>query len=276
MASQRQIQDKRESTQEDSIENGAAQQELADGAKSPKKSTPAAKSAPAESTENAEALSQLDSLAQAFQGDLSAIDPDRALETIDTFHSLLKKSKQPAAKEMATGLKDLQKLLKRKEPSGHELGELISHLGEQTIEMAADADKGIKAPLQHFGKQLTKIGRSLAKAEDAEHLESLDELVDTFKRSPDQIDVKASVGEIDRWYDLLQKSEDKSLQDIATELKELKHLLKGSKTKGDELSERLIQLGEKTTAAAADAGRGFKGAIQKLGKGLTAFGKSLE
>jgi hypothetical protein len=275
MASQRQIQDKRESTQEDSIENGAAQQELADGAKATKKAESAAKSPPASSTENPE-VSQLESLSKAFQGDLGAIDPDTALATIDTFQTLLKQSKQPEAKEIATGLKDLQKLLKRKEPTGHELGELISHLGEQTIEIAADADKGIKAPLQHLGKQLTKIGRSLSKAEDTEYLESLDELVDTFKQSPDKIDAKASVGEIDRWYDLLHKSEDESLKEIATELKALKQLLKGSKTKGTELSERLIQLGDLTTAAAANAGRGFKGAIQKLGKGLTAFGKSLD
>jgi hypothetical protein len=275
MASQRQIQDKRESTQSDSIENGAAQQEIADGIKA-KKSQTGAKPAKAESAEDGNTLTQLDALSKAFQGDLGAIDPDTALATIDTFQTLLKQSKQPEAKEIATGLKDLQKLLKRKEPSGHELGELISHLGEQTIEIAADADKGLKSPLQQLGKQLTKIGRSLSKAEDTEYLESLDELVDTFKQSPDKIDAKASAGEIDRWYDLLHKSEDESLKEIATELKALKQLLKGGKTKGNELSERLIQLGDLTTAAATHAGRGFKGAIQKLGKGLTAFGKSLD
>jgi hypothetical protein len=275
MASQRQIQDKSESTQEDSIENGAAQQELADGTKAAKKASPSAKSATAESPDDATAVQQLDSLSTAFQGDLSAIDPDTALETIDTFQSLLKHAKQPEAKEIATGLKDLHKLLKRKEPTGHELGELIGHLGEQTIEIAADADRGLKAPLQHLGKQLTKIGRSLSKAEDSEQLEAVDALVDTLKQAPAKIDAKASVSEIDRWYDLLHKSEDESLKEIATELKELKQLLKGSKAKGDELSAKLIQLGDKTTAAAAHAGRGFKGAIQKLGKGLTTFGKSL-
>jgi hypothetical protein len=274
MASQRQIQDKGESTQEDSIENGAAQQEVADGTKAAKKGAPSAKSATAESPDD-ETIKQIDSLSKAFQGNLSEIDPDTALGSIDTFQSLLKQAKQPEAKEIATGLKDLQKLLKRKEPSGHELGELIAHLGEQTIEIAGDADKGLKAPLQHLGKQLTKIGRSLSKAEDSEQLEEIDGLVDTLKQAPDKIDAKASGGEIDRWYDVLHKSEDASLKEIATDLKELKQLLKGSKAKGEDLSEKLIQLGEKTTAAAAGAGRGFKGAIQKLGKGLTAFGKSL-
>lgn len=275
MASERQIQDKRESTQEDSIENGAAQQELADGTKGKKKSETSSKSADSQSTDDSEGAEQLASLSQSLQGDLSALDPDAALATIDVFHSLLKHSKQPEAKELASGLKDLQKLLKRKEPSGHDLGDTIVHLGEQTIEIAADADKGLKTPLQQLGKQLTKIGRSLSKAEDSEQLEDLDTLVDTLKQEPDKIDAKASVGEIDRWYDLLHKSEDKSLKEIATELKELKQLLKGSKSKGADLSEKLIQLGEKTTAAAANAGRGFKGAIQKLGKALTSFGKSL-
>ncbi|WP_309737736.1 MULTISPECIES: hypothetical protein [unclassified Chamaesiphon] len=271
MASQRQIQDKGESTQADSIENGAAQQEKADGTKASKKAEPASKSAP----DDAQGSQKIASLSQALEGDLSTLDPDTALESIEAFQSLLKQSKQPEAKEIASGLKELQKLLKRPEPSGHELGELISHLGEQTIEIAADTDKALKTPLQHLGKQLTKIGRSLAKAEDSEQLEDLDSLVDTLKQSPDKIDAKASVGEIDRWYDLLHKSEDSSLKEIATDLKALKQILKGSKTKGGELSEKLIELGEKTTASAADAGRGFKGAIQKLGKALTTFGKSL-
>ena len=271
MASQRQIQDKGESTQEDSIENGAAQQELADGTKASKKAEPASKSAPDDTPES----QKIAALSQALQGDLSTLDPDAALESIESFQSLLKQSKQPEAKELASGLKELQKLLKRPEPSGHELGELIGHLGEQTSEIAADADKVLKTPLQHLGKQLTKIGRSLAKAEDSEQLEDLDSLVDTLKQSPAKIDAKASVGEIDRWYDLLHKSEDGSLKEIATELKALKQILKGSKAKGGELSEKLIELGEKTTASAAHAGRGFKGALQKLGKALTTFGKSL-
>ncbi|AFY96111.1 hypothetical protein [Chamaesiphon minutus] len=275
MASERQIQDKRESTQEDSIENGAAQQELADETKAKKKSATSTKSTDSQSTDDSEGSAQIASLSQALQGDLSTLDPDTALETIDTFHSLLKQSKQPEAKELASGLKDLQKLLKRKEPSGHELGDLIVHLGEQTIEIAGDVDKGLKTPLQQLGKQLTKIGRSLSKAEDSEQLEDLDALVDTLKQEPDKIDTKASVGTIDRWYDLLHKSEDESLEELASQLKELKQLLKGSKSKGADLSEKLIHMGEQTTAAAANAGRGFKGAIQKLGKALTAFGKSL-
>lgn len=274
MASERQIQDKRESTQEDSIENGAAQQESADRSKDKKKAEKSSKSATSESKHD-EPAQKLESLSAALQGELGSIDPDAALKMIDELHGLVHQSKQPEAKEIATGLKELQKQLKRKEPSGHELGELIGHLGEQTSDLAAEAEKELKAPLQRLGKQLVKVGRSLAKAEDLHHLEGLDAVVDILEQDPSKSDPKSAVGEIDRWYDLLHKSEDESLKALATELKQLKQLLKASKTKGADLSEKLIEIGEQTTAAAANAGRGFKGVIQKLGKVLTTFGKSL-
>lgn len=183
MASERQIQDKRESTQEDSIENRAAQQESADRSKDKKKSEKSSKSATSESKHD-EPAQKLESLSEALQGDLSSIDPDTALKMIDELHGLVHQSKQPEAKEIATGLKELQKQLKRKEPSGHELGELIGHLGEQTSEIAAGAEKELKAPLQRLGKQLVKVGRSLAKAEDLHHLEGLDAVVDILEQDP--------------------------------------------------------------------------------------------
>ena len=273
MAGQRQIQDKQESTQSDSIENGAALQESADRAKESKKTAKSSKSATAKSSDN-QPVQKLESLLQALQGDLSAIDPDVVLTTLDELHSLVRQFKQPAATEIASGLKELQKLLKRKEPSGHELGELIGHLGEQTSNIASEAETEFKTPLHNLGKQLTKVARSLAKAEDLEHLEALDSLVDTLE-APDKTDSKSSIAQIDRWYDLLHKSDDEHLQQIATELKDLKKLLKGNKVKAAELSQQLLEIGELTTAAATTAQRGFKGVIQKLGKGITAFGKSL-
>jgi len=74
----------------------------------------------------------------------------------------------------------------------------------------------------------------------------------------------------------LHKSEDESLKEIATEIKELRQLLKGKKTKASDLGEKLIQMGEQTTTASSLAARGFKGAIQKLGKALTKLSKSLD
>ena len=108
MASERQIQDKRESTQEDSIENGAAQQESADRSKDKKKSEKSSKSATSESKHD-EPAQKLESLSESLQGELSSIDPDAALKMIDELHGLVHQSKQPEAKEIATGLKELQK-----------------------------------------------------------------------------------------------------------------------------------------------------------------------
>jgi septal ring factor EnvC (AmiA/AmiB activator) len=213
---------------------------------------------------------KLNSLMEAFQGDLSSIDP----ESIGEWYDLLHKSKEPEFKEIASELKNLQKMLKGKEVSGHEVGELLSHLGEQTANFEADSE--VKGTLQKIGKQLSTVGRSLAKEEDQQHLESLDSLIETLGQQPDKIDTESAVGGIDQWYNLLHKADDENLKGIATDLKELKKLLKGSKTKASDLSEVLVKLGEQTNESAANAGRGFKGVIQKLGKALSKLGKSFD
>jgi hypothetical protein len=226
-----------------------------------------------ESEHDSEPIKNLDSLSEALEGGLTNIKPDSALKMIDQWHSLIQKSKEPEMKAIATGLKDLQKTLKRDDATGHDLSEILSHLGEQTSEIAAKAKQGLKTPLQHLGKQLTKAGRSLAKEEDQQQIEALGSLVEVLNQ--DEIDAK-SASEIDQWYDLLHASEDENLQAIAGELKELKQLLKGKKVNPDELSDMLINLGEHTVEVSAKASRGFKGAVQMLGKSLTRLGESVE
>jgi hypothetical protein len=276
MASRRQIQDKQESTQEDSLGIKDAQQvESHKVEEKPKKAEKSSKSADPDSANDPEPTQKLELLSQLLKGEISAIDPDAALKAIDELHGLLQKVKHPEAKEIATMLKELQKLLKQKEPTGHELCELIGHLGEKTIEIAAQSEPALKTPLQHLGKQLNKLGRSLSKSENLEYLEGLDAIVDILEQKPKKIDLKHATISIDLWYEILHKSEDKSLKAIATELKDLKQLLKADKSKAADLSQKLIQIGDLTTATAATAGRGFKGVIQKLGKVLSTFGKSL-
>jgi tetratricopeptide (TPR) repeat protein len=228
-----------------------------------------------EGKSDSEILKKLDLLSEALQGGLSDIDPKSALTMIDQWHSLIQKSKEPELKELATSLKDLQKALKRDDATGHDLSELLSHMGEQTNEIASKAEQGLKKPLQQLGKQLTKVGRSLAKAEDQQHLEALDSLVETLAQDPDQIDAKYA-SEIDQWHALLHESEDESLQAIASDLKALKQLLKGKKIDHDDLSEMLINMGEQTITASSNASRGFKGVIKMLGKSLTRLGESIE
>jgi hypothetical protein len=223
----------------------------------------------------AETIQDLNSLAKALQGDLSSIDSDAALKMMDEWQSLVNKSKDAELKEIGTGLKELQKLLKS-DKTGHDLGELLVHLGEQTGDVATDAGKELKMPVQNLGKQLAKIGRSLIQESDRPNHEAINSLMEVIDCDLDKIDTKAAVGGIDGWYEILNKCEDKNLKAIATELKELKKLLTGSKSKGGDLSEKLTILGEQTIEAAANAGRGFKGVTQKLGKSLIKIAKSID
>jgi hypothetical protein len=277
MASQRQIQDKRESTQEDSLGIEDAQKVTIHTIEHlPKRAGRPPKMATPNPLTDLETVQKLDALTQLLKGEISAIDPDAALKTIDELSNLVQKAKQPEAKEIATGLKELQKLLKQKEPTGHELGELIVHLGEQTTQIADRSEVAFKTPLQHLGKQLSKFGRSLSKSGDLEHLEGLDAIVDILEQKPKKIDLKHAITTIDLWYEILHKAEDSSLKAIATELKDLKQLLKSDRTESSvDFSHKIVKIGDLTTAVAATAGRGFKGVIQKLGKVITTFGKSL-
>lgn len=259
------------------VKSDVAQETAEENQQTPEKglksaSASTAKTANAEG--NDEILQKLESLSEIFQASLGDIDQGEALESIDEWHSLVHKSKEPAFKEIASGLKELQKLLKR-DDAGHDLGELLNHLGEQTSDIAAHAEKEFKAPLQNLGKQLVKAGQSLAKEEDQQQIAAIETLVETLDQEVETIDPKATAGDIDHWYTFLHKSDDESLQAIASDLKELKQLLKGSKSKSAELSEKLVDLGEQTVEAASIANRGFKGTIKKLGKTLTRLGKSI-
>ncbi|MBA3924217.1 MAG: hypothetical protein H0X31_21960, partial [Nostocaceae cyanobacterium] len=120
----------------------------------------------------------LDSLLKALDGDLSAIDSDAAMGLIDQWHDSLHTAKEPNANALATSLKHLKQLLKGGKATGHEIGETLGEIGEHTTELADSADKDAKTPLQKLGKQLSKIGLSLGKAEDREHIEHIDSLIE--------------------------------------------------------------------------------------------------
>lgn len=218
---------------------------------------------------------ELESLLETLQGDLSAIDPEAGLSLIDEWYGQLHKSKDEGIKELASGLKELKQALKGNKATGHEIGELLAQVGEQTQELASDADKGFKTTLQKLGKQLTKVGNSLGKAEDQEHVEHVESLIELLESDDlSELDSEEAIASIDEWYAMLHKSEDETQKEIANSLKQLKQALSG-KGKGTNLGELLTQLGEQTTEAAADAQRGLKGPIQRLGKLLSKTGKSI-
>ncbi|MBD2073149.1 hypothetical protein H6F86_04440 [Phormidium sp. FACHB-592] len=217
----------------------------------------------------------LDSLLETLGGDLTSIDTEAALGAIDEWHGTLQKAKEPAVKELANGLKELKQLLKGGKATGHDIGEVLSHIGDQTSDIAAEADKGMKTSLQKLGKQLSKAGQALGKAEDKEAAEQIESLSETLEGDLTQVDTDTAIGAIDHWYGLLHKSDNESLQEIANGLKELKQTLKRKTANASDIAEVMTKIGEQTTEAASTAHRGLKGPIQKFGKLLSRTGKSL-
>ncbi len=218
---------------------------------------------------------KLDSLLELLQGDLSSIDAAAGLEVVDEWYGVLHKSKDKDSKELADSLKELKQLLKGGKASGHEIGEALIHVGDRTMDVAADSDKELKATLQKLGKQLTKVGNSLGKAEDQENIDSINTLTETLDEDLDSVDTNVATAAIDQWYAILHKADDKHSQQIADNLKKLKQSLSGKGKKTD-LGEVLAQLGEQTIEAAAEAPRGIKGAVQRLGKRLNKISKAVE
>ncbi|WP_193200943.1 hypothetical protein [Nostoc sp. MG11] len=259
MANQAENKGKRSATHEEQTNNKASQKN------------------PAEiETDNDNWSQKLESLGSTLDGDLSVLSSEDALSLVDEWHDLLHKAKEPEIKEIATHLKQLKQLLKSNKATGHEISEVLMEVGEQTANFASDADKEIKTPIRQLGKKISKVGNSLGKAEDQEEIEEIDSLVETLEEDLTQIDTETAQGAVDRWYQLLHKSSDENLVQIADGLKELKQLLKRGNPKPANVSNLLARLGEQTTDVAQEAKRGFKGPIQRLGKLLSKAGKSLE
>lgn len=219
---------------------------------------------------------ELDSLVETLGDDLTNVDTDTAFSAIDEWHATLNKSKEPEFKELANGLKELKQLLKGGKATGHEIGEVLSYIGDQTTDIASNSDRGLKTSLQKLGKQLSKAGHALGKAEDQESAEQIASLSETLEGDLTKIDADTAVGAIDHWYGLLNKSNNESLKEIATGLKELKQILKRKNANASDIAEALTKIGEQTTEAASEAHRGLKGPIRKFGKLLSSAGKSLE
>lgn len=220
--------------------------------------------------------SEINELTQALSGDLSEIATEDALGLIDHWYNFLHKSKDAEVKQLATGLKELQKLVKGGKATGHEISEELIQLGEQIGDFSGEIEKGAKSAIQRLSKQLRKSGTAIAKAEDQEHLQQIDQLVE--QAEADQItaiEPEAAIAQIDVWYNLLHKAEGESYQQLANSLKELKQALKRNNAKPETIAKALSAVGEQTTAVAGELPRGFKGAVQKLGKYLTNTSKSL-
>jgi septal ring factor EnvC (AmiA/AmiB activator) len=226
--------------------------------------------------DEADSSQELDELIETLNGDLSAVEPEAALDIVEQWHGLLNKAKEPELKEIASSLKQLQKLLKSGKAEAHEIGEVLEQLGEQTSDCASAADKGAKNTLQKLGKQLTKVGASINKADNQEHLDDLNSLVETLDGEElTSLNSEDSTAAIDMWYGMVNKAEGDQFKELASGLKELKQVLKRSKAKPEEIAEVLSRLGEQTVEISSEAPRGFKTVVQKLGKRLSKAAKAI-
>lgn len=219
---------------------------------------------------------EIDELIQSLQSDLSEIDLDAGMEMVNHWQGMLSQSKIEGGKELAGELKELQKMLKGGKATGHEISEVLIHIGEQTAEFASEAEKGSKQSVQKLGKQLRKAGTSIAKAEDQEIHAQLDMVVE--KAENDELlsmEPEVAVGAIDFWHNILTKAEGEQFQQVASSLKSLKQALNRGNSKPETIAKSLAQLGEQASEIASEAPRGFKGIIQKVGKQLIAASESL-
>ncbi|MBD2501204.1 hypothetical protein H6G83_11425 [Anabaena azotica FACHB-119] len=240
-----------------------------------KTSTKASQKNGADAKGNDDWSQKLETLQSALNGDLSTLSSEDANGLIDEWYNLLHKAKEPEIKEIANQLKQLKQHLKSNKATGHEISEVLIEIGEQTANFASDAEKDIRTPVRKLGKQLTKVGNSLGKAEEHQEIEEIDAVIETLEEDLEQLDTGVAVGSIDKWYKLLHNSDAENLQEIANGLKELKQVLNRKTAKASDISHILEKLGEQTTAVGQEAKRGFKGPLQRLGKLLSKTGKSL-
>lgn len=111
----------------------------------------------------------IESLTEILHGDITEIESDEAVDSIDEWVDFLKGHKEEHIKELSASLKELKKLLKGKKTEASQIVEALSKLGEQTNAIGDEAGRGVKGPVHTLGKALItfshKIERAAAKTE---------------------------------------------------------------------------------------------------------------
>ncbi|WP_164929043.1 hypothetical protein [Gloeobacter violaceus] len=106
----------------------------------------------ADSTQIAE---NLDKTIAALQQGLTAIPPEQAVVVIDTWQQQLQGT------DLAEDLGQLKAALTSGDVTGESLKAVLTDLGEDTGEVAADAGGEVATKLQQLSKLLTQAGGSL-------------------------------------------------------------------------------------------------------------------
>ncbi|HEY9620073.1 MAG TPA: hypothetical protein V6C78_06875 [Crinalium sp.] len=244
----------------------------------------------------------IQALIKLLQGNLVEVDTDEAIAQIDQYQSALQKSDDEGLGKIANELKELKKHLKNNHGDAAKLAEVLTQLGEETNKFAADLEKEEKSDVQKLSKALTQAGRSLEKEAGKEHSQEndkahkdngkahakeqshddeeespdVDALLETLHGDVTAVEPEEGIQVIDQWLAVLKVSKEDGVKEIASHLQQLKKLLKLKKADPAEISETLTQLGEETESFGADAPRGLKGPVQKLGKALVKAGKSIK
>ncbi len=111
----------------------------------------------------------IESLTEILHSDITEIESDAAIDSIDEWVDFLKGHKEDNIKELSASLKELKKLLKGKKTEASAIVEALSKLGEQTNAIGDEAGRGVKGPVHTLGKALItfshKIERAAAKSE---------------------------------------------------------------------------------------------------------------
>ncbi len=110
-----------------------------------------------------DASPDVDSLVEALHGDVTEIESDTAISSIDVWVDFLKGHKEENVKELSASLKELKKLLKGKKTEASEIAEVLEQLGEQTTAIGDEAGRGVKGPLHKVGKALTQAAKKIEK-----------------------------------------------------------------------------------------------------------------
>jgi hypothetical protein len=89
-----------------------------------------------------------------LHGDITEVESDSAIDSIDEWVDFLKGHKDDGIKELSATLKELKKLVKGKKSEASEIAEVLHKLGEQTNAIGDESERGVKGPLHKLGKAL--------------------------------------------------------------------------------------------------------------------------
>lgn len=111
---------------------------------------------------------ELDELLSLLEeSDLTELDAEAGIETIDEWSEILNDSGDSDLKEIGKGLRQLKKALSAKKQKPQDIAEALSDLGEQIEGYANNAQRGYKTKLHKLAKSLHKSAKSVEKASDA-------------------------------------------------------------------------------------------------------------